>query len=309
MNKIAVLIPCYNEEITIKKVIDDFKNELPEATIIVCDNNSSDNTFSIAKSAGAVTKKEFEQGKGNAVRSMIRDHDADIYIMVDGDDTYPAKQVHELLKPVLNKEAHMTVGDRHSNGSYQNENKRVMHNFGNMLVKNLINRLYKKDLADIMSGYRVLSKEFATFLPILSDGFELETEMTIFALDRRFKIKEVPIEYKDRPANSFSKLNTYLDGAKVIKSIFTLFKDYKPLQFFSSVFLVLLVISITVGLPVISEFLQTGLVAKIPSAVLASAIMIIAILSLFVGFILDTIVRQHKEIHEHSRNTYNKENR
>lgn len=297
-NKIAILIPCYNEELTIAKVIKDFKKELPEAEIYVYDNNSSDKTASIAKECGANVKKEFRQGKGYVVRSMFRDIEADIYVMIDGDDTYPADFVNELIKPIINGDADMAIGDRHSNGTYKEENSRPFHDFGNNLVKNLINKFFGANLKDIMSGYRVFNKKFVKTMPINSGGFEIETEMTLHALDKKFLLKEVPIEYRDRPEGSFSKLNTFSDGARVLKTIFWVFKDYKPLAFFSIIAGLFFVLSLLVGTPVILEFIETSLISKMPSAVLSVGLMLISIISLFSGFILDTIVKQHRESYE-----------
>lgn len=304
--KIAILIPCYNEEVTIESVVRDFRKELPDADIYVYDNNSVDNTCTLAKEAGATVKHEAEQGKGNVLRSMLRDIEADIYVLVDGDSTYPAQSVHDLISHIVQKKADLVVGDRLSNGTYSQENKRPLHDFGNNLVKNLINIMYKKDLKDIMSGYRAFTKEFAQFMPVVADGFEVETEMTIHALDKKFKIVEVPINYKDRPENSFSKLNTYLDGIKVIKTIFILFKDYKPLYFFTALSLLLALLSVATGIPVISEFIKTGYIHKVPSAILASSLMVLSIISFFSGLILDTNVRHHKEICEFMRKTQKK---
>lgn len=296
--KIAVLIPCYNEEKTIGKVITDFHAELPEATIYVYDNNSKDQTAAIARSHGAIVKREFRQGKGNVVRSMFRDIDADIYIMVDGDDTYPAEFAKELMKPILAEEADMVIGDRHSNGSYSSENKRPFHNFGNQFVKGLINRLFHSSLQDIMTGYRVFNRKFAKTMPIKSEGFEIETEMSLHALDKRFRMIEIPIDYRDRPAGSESKLNTVSDGLRVVKTVFWIFKDYKPLAFFSFIALILFILGLIVGIPVISEFLDTHKIAKIPSAILAVGLMVLSTNSLTCGFILDTIVRQHRDEYE-----------
>lgn len=298
MHKIAVLIPCYNEELTIAKVIADFKNELPSADIYVYDNNSSDNTAQIAQKHGVIVKKEYRQGKGNVARSMFRDIDADIYIMIDGDDTYPAEFVHSLMEPVIAEEADMVLGDRHSNGTYKDENKRPLHNFGNNLVKALINKLFNTKLKDIMSGYRVFNKRFVKTMPINSNGFEIETEMTLHALDKKFLIQEIPIEYRDRPEGSFSKLNTLGDGMRVLKTILWVFKDYKPLTFFSILSGFFLVLALLIGIPVIIEFIQTSKVLKIPSAILAVGLILISIISLFSGFILDTVVKQHRETYE-----------
>jgi uncharacterized membrane protein (DUF485 family) len=218
--------------------------------------------------------------------------------MIDGDDTYPAEFIHNLMKPILDNEADIVIGDRHSNGTYKNENKRPLHNFGNNLVKGLINYIFKADLKDIMTGYRVFNKKFVKNMPINSSGFEIETEMTLHTLDKKFTIKEIPIEYRDRPDGSFSKLNTYSDGIKVLKTILWVFKDYKPLSFFSLLSFIFFTLSIIIGLPVITEFLDTSIVTKIPSAILAVGIMLISILALFSGFILDTIVKQHRENYE-----------
>ncbi len=295
---IAVLIPCYNEELTIAKVIQDFQKELPNAVIYVYDNNSNDNTSKIAEENGAIVKKEFRQGKGNVVRSMFRDIDADIYVMIDGDDTYPAEFVHDLIYPIEHEEVDIVTGDRHSNGTYKDENKRAMHNFGNNLVKNLINKIFKTNIKDIMTGYRVFNKKFVKNMPINSSGFEIETEMTLHTLDKRFLIKEIAIKYRDRPEGSFSKLNTYSDGMRVLKTILWVFKDYKPLIFFSSLALVFLILGLVVGLPVLKEFFETSLISKIPSAVLSVGLILISVLSLFSGFILDTVVKQHRENYE-----------
>jgi glycosyltransferase involved in cell wall biosynthesis len=307
MNNIAILIPCYNEEFTIGRVIIDFKRELPDAKIYVYDNNSTDRTSFIAQQEGAIVRQEFRQGKGNVVRSMFKDIEADIYVMIDGDSTYPANFVHDLMRPVLKGQADLVVGDRHSNGDYKDENKRAMHNFGNNLVKNLINKLFGAKLNDIMSGYRVFNRRFVKNIPISSPGFEIETEITLHALDKRFLIKEIPIEYRDRPNGSESKLNTLVDGVKVLKTIFRIFKDYRPLMFFFNVFLIFSISSLLIGFPVIDEFIETGLVAKIPSAILSTGLMLIAVLALFVGFILDTVVRQNCEKYELHLNSY-KEN-
>lgn len=294
--RIAVLIPCYNEEQTIGKVIRDFLAELPEADIYVYDNNSTDSTASIAREFGAIVRKEVRQGKGNVIRSMFRDIDADIYVMVDGDDTYPAEFVHSLITPILQGEADMVIGDRHSNGSYGAENKRPLHNFGNQLVKTLINRLFNANLQDIMTGYRAFTRDFVKYTPISSAGFEVETEMTLHALDKRFTILEIPIEYRDRPEGSVSKLNTFSDGLRVLKTVFSIFKDFKPLSFFSWVAFICFIFGLLVGMPVIFEFLATHSIAKIPSAILAVGLMLLATISLTSGLILDTLVKQHKDM-------------
>ncbi len=293
--KIAVLIPCFNEEATIEKVILDFKQALPQANIFVYDNNSTDNSYIVAKRNGAIVKKEYRRGKGNVVRTMFLDIEADIYVMVDADDTYPAQEVLTLIDPIVNCEADMCVGDRHSNGSYLQQNKRMFHNFGNNLVVKLINTLYKENLKDIMSGYRAFNRDFVKHFPIHSGGFEIETEMSIHALDKRFKIKEVPVSYKDREDGSVSKLNTYTDGYKILKTIFWLFKDYKPLMFFSIIAGVFFIFSLVAGVPVIVEFVRTHYIAKVPSAILAVGLMLISTMTLFIGFVLDTVTKQHKD--------------
>jgi len=296
--KIAIMVPCYNEEQTIEKVIMDFKKELPESEIYVYDNNSKDKTFEIAKQNGAIVKKEYRQGKGNVVRSMFMDIDADIYVMVDGDDTYPAEFVHELIDPIITGEADMVIGDRLSNGTYKNENKRAFHNLGNFMVKTLINKLFSSNINDIMTGYRSFDRGFVKSMPVLSEGFEIETEISIHALDKRFLVREIPITYRDRPEGSFSKLNTFNDGLKVIRTIFTLFKDYKPLVFFSICALILFILGIAVGTPVIYEFIENKYITKLPSAVLAMGFVILSTLALSCALILDTVVKQNKRLYE-----------
>lgn len=293
-NSIAALVPCYNEAVTIAKVCDDFKKYLPEATVYVYDNNSSDNTAEIAREHGAVVKLEPRQGKGNVVRQMLRDIDADCYVMVDGDDTYPIEQVRDVIAPILNDEADHVVGDRLSNGTYAAENKRAGHGFGNDLVRWLIKVLYGFEYTDVMTGYRAFNREFAKTLPVLSPGFEIETELSIHAVDKRWRIAQVPIDYRDRPEGSESKLNTVSDGVKVLKMIFSLFKDYKPLGFFSLIALVFFVVGLCFGIPVIVEFASTGLVPKLPTAIVAVALCGLAALMLVCGLILDTVVKGHR---------------
>ena len=305
MEKVAVLIPCYNEELTIEKVVTDFKKELPEADIYVYNNNSKDKTVELAKKAGAIVRDEYMQGKGNVVRTMFREIDADIYVMVDGDDTYPAEEVRKLIDPIRSGEADMVIGDRLSNGTYKEENKRRFHEFGNNIVRNTINRLFKSDLKDIMTGYRVFSKFFVKNMPVMSPSFEIETEMTLHALDKKFKIKEIPIIYRDRPEGSSSKLNTFKDGIKVIKTIIKMLKDYKPRKFYLWISFVFIVIGLIVGLPVIVEFFKTRYITKVPSAILATGIMIFAIVIAQCGVILDTVVKQNKERYEISLIRYN----
>lgn len=296
--EIAILVPCYNEEQTIGNVIDDFKRELPNAKIYVYDNNSSDRTSEVAREHGAIVRFEPRQGKGNVVRSMFREIEADYYVMVDGDDTYPAEFVHEILAPVQAGEANLVIGDRLSNGTYFNENKRQFHGFGNNLVKGLINKLYKSDITDIMTGYRGFDRLFVKSLPVTSPGFEIETEMSIHALDNRFLIKEVPIDYRDRPEGSESKLNTVRDGFKVLRMIFTLFKDYKPMLFFSVWAVIALVLGLAVGTPVIVEYVQSSYITKVPSAILAVGFVLLAMLAFACGLILDTVAGTHRKNYE-----------
>lgn len=298
MEKIAVLIPCYNEELTIEKVVKDFKKELPHADIYVYDNNSKDETMNVAKKAGAIVKKENRQGKGNVVRTMFREIDADIYVMVDGDDTYPAEFVHQLIEPIKNDEADMVIGDRLSNGTYQQQIKKNFHEFGNNLVKKSINLLFSNTLKDIMTGYRVFNRMFVKNMPVMSSNFELETEMTLFALDKKYRIKEIPIVFRERPEGSESKINTVSDGIKVIKTIIKMFKDHKPLKFFTIIFILLFILGLIVGIPVIVEFYRTGYITKMPSAILATGIITLAVISEQCGIILHTIVKQHKENYE-----------
>lgn len=296
--KIAVLLPAYNEEVTIVKVIEDFKKALPDADIYVYDNNSKDRTNKLARDAGAIVRFEPRQGKGNVVRSMFREIDADYYIMADADDTYPAAEVEALLQPLRDGLADMTIGDRLSNGTYAEENKRGFHGFGNNLVRLLVNKLYKGDYNDIMTGYRGFNRLFVKTFPVLSPGFEIETELSIHSLDKRFKLVEVPITYKDRPEGSESKLSTFSDGFKVLRMIFNLFKDYKPLIFFTLLTIIFFILGLIAGIPVIGEFAETGLIEKLPSAVLATGLMILSALSFVAGFILDTVVRQQRMQYE-----------
>ena len=293
--KIALLVPCYNEEKTIAQVINDFKKYLPQAEIYVYDNNSSDATSKIALENGAHVKHEYQQGKANVVRSMFRQIEADIYIMVDGDNTYPASQVDKLLEVMEKRDCDMVVGDRLSNGTYGKENSRAFHNLGNNLVRVLINFIFKAKLTDIMTGYRVFSKRFVKNYPVMCSGFELETEMTIYALNNNLNIAEVPIDFIDRPEGSFSKLNTFTDGRKVILTIFNLFRHYKPLQFFGSISLFIIIISMFFGIPPIIEYFKFHYVYRVPSAILASGLMIIALLTIAIGLILDTIAINDKK--------------
>lgn len=295
--KIAVLIPCYNEELTVEKTVSDFKRVLPNADIYVYNNNSKDRTKELALKAGAIVKDEYRQGKGAVVRSMFRDIDADVYIMVDGDDTYPAEEVEGLITPVLEGKADMVIGDRLSS-TYYTENKRPFHNFGNSLVKGLINFLFKSDLNDIMTGYRSFSKKFVKCMPVMSDGFQIETEMTIFALTNNMQVVNVPITYRDRPEGSESKLNTFSDGFKVLLTLFNLFKDNRPFLFFGSLSIIIFIVGLLIGIPVIDEFIKTAYITKVPSAILAAALMLNAFLMFSVGIILDAIKNQKRYLFE-----------
>ena len=297
MDKIAVIIPCYNEASTIKKVVTDYKKALPDATIYVYDNNSSDGTDLIAKESGAIVRYEYRQGKGNVIRSMFREIDAECYLMIDGDDTYPASNAKCMCDLVLSKRADMVVGDRLSS-TYFKENKRPFHNFGNRIVRWLINHLFHNNIHDIMTGYRAFSYEFAKSFPILSKGFEIETEMTIHAVDKNFKIKEIPVDYKDRPEGSVSKLNTFKDGFKVLKTIATLFKEYKPLIFFNIFTVLFIIISLILGIPVLIEYFNTGLVPRFPSLIVSCIFLVFSCLSCTTGIILDVVGKKHKQLFE-----------
>lgn len=299
--KTAVLIPCYNEELTIKKVILDFKKALPKADIYVYDNNSTDNSYEIAKDTGAIVKREYRQGKGNVVRSMFRDIDADCYILVDGDDTYPAEASKEIEELILSKKADMVIGDRLSS-TYFEENKRRFHNSGNKLVRKLINTIFNSDISDIMTGMRGFSYEFVKSFPISSKEFEIETEMTIFALNHNFLIKELPIEYRDRMDGSESKLNTFSDGYNVISLLFGLFRDIRPLFFFSLVTLVLLIIAGLYFFPILIDFYRTGFVEKVPTLITVGVVAIVAVIIFFTGVVLHVIRKQHDENFEHHLN-------
>ncbi|MCI8451922.1 MAG: glycosyltransferase [Eggerthellaceae bacterium] len=292
---VAVLVPCYNEAVTIAKVVDDFRRVLPEATVYVYDNNSSDGTAALAAAHGAVVRFESRQGKGNVVRQMFRDIEADYYLMVDGDDTYPAEAAPDLLAPLAADEADMTVGDRLSNGSYGEENDRAFHGFGNDLVRFLIKAIYGYAFEDVMTGYRAFNRVFVKTMPVLSEGFQIETEISIHAVDKRWRIVDVPIAYRDRPEGSYSKLSTFGDGARVLRAITSLFKDYRPFAFFGWVALVFLLLGLVTGVPVIAEYLATDYVSKIPSAVLAVALVLCGALSITAGIILDTVAKSHRK--------------
>ena len=296
-NSIAVIIPCYNESATIEKVVKDYKKALPDADIYVYDNNSKDHTDEIAKKAGAIVRYEYRQGKGNVIRSMFRDIDADCYLMIDGDDTYPAENAKEMCDLVLSGKADMVIGDRLSS-TYFKENKRPFHNFGNVLVRKLINFFFKNQIKDIMTGYRAFSYEFVKGFPVLSKGFEIETEMTIHAVDKNFKLVEIPVEYRDRPAGSHSKLNTFSDGFKVLKTIATLFKEYKPVFFFNIVAAFLFLLGFGFCLPSFIEYFQTGFVFKYPSLIVGSFLILSSLLSISTGMILGVIAKKHKQLYE-----------
>ncbi|MEC4183333.1 glycosyltransferase family 2 protein [Adlercreutzia sp. R21] len=291
---VAVLIPCYNEAPTIAKVVRDFREAMPEAVVYVYDNNSSDGTAELAAEAGAVVRRESRQGKGNVVRSMFRDVEADYYLMVDGDDTYPAGAAGDLVAPIAADEADMTVGDRLSNGSYGKENDRPFHGFGNDLVRWLIRLIYGYSFDDVMTGYRAFSRAFVKTMPVMSGGFQVETEVSIWAVDRRWRVADVPVDYRDRPEGSVSKLSTVGDGMLVLAAIASLFRDYRPMAFFGWLALVLAALGLLAGVPVVAEYLDTGLVARLPSAVLAVALVLCAALSLTAGLILDTVARSHR---------------
>lgn len=308
-DKIAVLIPCYNESKSITKVVKDMKAVLPDAVIYVYDNNSTDGTDKLAREAGAVVRYARQQGKGNVIRMMFREIDASCYLMVDGDDTYPAEYAREMCDKVLNEKMDMVVGDRLSS-TYYKENKRPFHNLGNNLVRACINWLFHSDIKDIMTGYRAMSYQFVKTYPVLSQNFELETEMTIHAIDKNMQITHVVVDYRDREAGSESKLNTYSDGMKVIKTIIMLFKDYRPLRFFAGIAAVLFVLGISFFIPILIDFIRTGLVEKIPSLIVICFVILTAIICLFSGIILTTLVQQHKqdfEFHLHQvSNEYKK---
>ena len=294
-DEIAVIIPCYNEAPTIGKVVDDFHRELPEATVYVYDNASTDATAAIAMGHGATVRFEPRQGKGNVCRQMFRDIDADCYLMVDGDDTYPAESALSLCAPILAGEADMVVGDRLSNGTYAQQNTRAFHGFGNDLVRAMIKWIYGYGFEDVMTGYRAMSRPFVKTIPVLSEGFQIETELSIHAVDRRWRIADVPVEYRDRPEGSVSKLNTVRDGLRVIAMIGTLFKDYRPLKFFSLVALLFCISGLCAGIPVVTEYFTTGLVPRFPTAILAAALMFMAALSLATGFILDAVAKVERK--------------
>ena len=308
MEKIAVLIPCYNESKTIAKVVKDYKKALPEATIYVYDNNSSDGTDEIARKAGAVVRYEHKQGKGNVIRSMFRQIDAEVYLMIDGDDTYPAENAREMCDMILEGKADMVIGDRLSS-TYFTENKRPFHNIGNKMVRFFINKLFHNNVKDIMTGYRAFNYEFVKGFPVLSKGFEIETEMTIHAVDKNYNLVEIPVNYKDRPEGSVSKLNTYKDGFKVLKTIATLFKEYKPAAFFNIFAILFLILALCFGIPVVAEFYKTGLVLRFPTLIVGCIFLVISLLLWITGVILQVIVKKHKQLYEMIMNLMTKENK
>lgn len=302
MEDLAVLIPCYNEGLTIKKVVGDCKKAVAnfkgKVSIYVYDNNSSDETIEEAMAAGAIVRHEYQQGKGNVIRRMFREIDARCYILIDGDDTYPAEVIPKLYNLVINKNIDMVVGDRLSS-SYFEENKRPFHNFGNRIVRGSINWLFKSNIRDIMTGYRAFSYQFVKAYPVVSKGFEIETDMSIFAIENNMTIRNEIIEYRDRPDGSSSKLNTYSDGLKVLRRIFTLYRDYHPLQFFSIVALILILIAIAIFVPAVwIPYLHTGLVVKMPSLIVAAFLIIAAIVSWYSGLMLDSLLQKERRSFE-----------
>ena len=294
MKKIAVLIPCYNESKTIEKVIKDYKAVLPEADIYVYDNNSSDGTDEIARKAGAIVRYEYKQGKGNVIRSMFRQINADCYLMIDGDDTYPAENARSMVDMVINQHVDMVIGDRLSS-TYFTENKRPFHNVGNVTVRKLVNLIFSGDITDIMTGYRAFSFQFVKSFPVISSGFEIETEMSIHALDKKLLLKSIPVDYRDRPAGSESKLNTISDGLKVIRTIFALCKNYKPMLFFGVIAAFLALLSFFFMLPVFIEYFSTGLVPKFPTLIVGCFTLLTAILCLMNGMSLENECKKTRQ--------------
>ncbi len=293
MDKIAVLIPCYNEEKTIQKVVTDFKSVLPNSTVYVYDNNSTDNSVSLAEQAGAIVRYEYCQGKGNVIRRMFREIDAEAYIIVDADDTYPAEDAPEMVRLILEQHADMVIGDRLSS-TYTAENKRLFHNFGNNLVRGSINHLFNTSIQDIMTGYRAFSYEFVKTFPVLSSGFEIETEMTIHAIDRKMQIETIIVEYRDRPTGSESKLNTIPDGIKVLRTIVKLYRSYMPLRFFGIIAIILSALSVIFFIPVWMDYLRTGLVERFPTLIVCGIVMLVALLMFVAGVILSTLRQQDR---------------
>ncbi len=291
---IAVLIPCYNESKTVEKVVADYKRALPEADIYVYDNNSTDGTDALARKAGAIVRYERRQGKGNVIRTMFREIDADCYLMIDGDDTYPAEYAREMCDLVLQENVDMVVGDRLS-ATYFTENKRPFHNLGNRMVRTLVNGIFKGNVTDIMTGYRAFSPLFVKSFPVLSAGFEIETEMTIHALDKNLHLANVAVDYRDRPAGSESKLSTYSDGIKVLKTIFNLYKDYRPLSFFGLFAALFALVGVVMFIPVLVEFARTGLVPRFPTLIVSTVCVILGMLSLVCGLVLETVAKKHRQ--------------
>ncbi|MEO1435520.1 MAG: glycosyltransferase family 2 protein [Bacteroidota bacterium] len=301
--RIAVLIPCLNEAQTINKVVSDFRQQLPEALIYVYDNASTDETSKVAQEAGALVVLSPERGKGSVVRQMFREVDADIYILVDGDDTYPAEAIRDLLEPVKSHLADMVVGDRLSS-TYDKQNKRRFHSFGNRLVRLLINRLYGAELRDILSGYRVFNRLFVKNFPIQSTGFEIETEMSLHALDKRFRIKSLPIHYQNRPEGSESKLKTYSDGVRVLRTIISIFKNYRPMPFFGGLAFVFFILGLFAGIWPILDYVEHQYVYRVPLAILATGLILSGLIALAIGIILNTVSHFHRIHYDHQINLY-----
>jgi len=293
----AILLPCYNEALTIEKVVEDFRREMPDATVYVYDNNSSDDSVKLAKRAGATVRFVAQQGKGHVVRRMFQEIDADVYVLADADDTYPAEDVHALIKPIADGIADMVCGDRLSS-TYMTENKRPGHNFGNVLVCGLVKRLWGQKVHDVMTGYRVFSRRFVKTCPVLSNGFEIETEMTLHTLDKRMSLKEIPIQYRDRPKGSFSKLNTVGDGIRVLKTIFNMFRFYRPLAFFSVIGIALAMLASAMMIPVLSDYFATGLVPRYPTLICACFLLSASLLSFGIALVLDAVKKQSDQAFE-----------
>lgn len=298
MDKIAVLIPCYNEEQTITKVVKDVRQALPEAVVYVYNNNSTDRTVELAEAAGACVRQEYKQGKGSVIRRMFREVEAECYLMIDGDDTYPLDCAREMTDRVLKHHADMVVGDRLSS-TYFTENKRPFHNFGNSLMRFGINRLFHTDIKDIMTGYRAFSYEFVKTFPVFSKGFEIETEMTIHAVNYNMQVENVIVEYRDRPEGSVSKLNTYSDGMRVIRKMMQLYRNYRPLQFFGAVCLLLVAAALLFMFPIFSEYLQTGLVPRFPTLIVCGFMVLAGIQSFFAGMILEVMAAKDRRDFEY----------
>ncbi len=294
---IAVLIPCYNEALTIGKVVRDYRAALPEADIYVYDNNSRDGTDRIAREAGATVRYERRQGKGNVIRTMFREIDADVYLMIDGDDTYPAENAREMVRLVQEDKVDMVVGDRLSS-TYFTENKRPFHNAGNRLVRALVNRIFRGNIKDLMTGYRAFSYEFVKSFPVLSKGFEIETEMSIHALDKNLSVQSIPVGYRDRPADSVSKLNTYTDGMRVLRTVARLYKEYRPLSFYGLFTLLLSLLGAGLFVPILVEYFATGLVPRFPTLIVSGVLLTLAMLMLVCGLILDTVAKKHRQLFE-----------